>query len=71
MKKGGLGGYFNLLGPHHHIDGEPIGVGPLTFKGKRDWTDSESAPERTWVNQYNFVPFGLMGEVIIQRRMEG
>jgi len=70
MKKAGLGGYFNLLGPHHPLDGEPIGVGSLTFKGKRDWTDSESAPERTWVNQYNFVPFGLSGEVIIQRRME-
>lgn len=55
----------NLLGPHHHIDGEPVGVGPLTFKGERDWTDLESTPERTWVNQYNFVPFGLKGKINI------
>jgi len=51
----------NLLGPHHHIDGELFAVGPGSFTGKRFWTDRPDAPENTWTDRYCFVRFGLNG----------
>ena len=38
----------NLLGPHHHRDGELLGVGPHSFADEANWTDI-----------YQFVPFGM------------
>ncbi|MGQ9629689.1 MAG: glycosyl hydrolase [bacterium] len=49
----------NLLGPHHHIDGELGRVGPGSFSGRKTWCDRPDAPEDTWTDTYWFVPFGL------------
>jgi len=38
----------NLLGPHHHSEGELLFVGPGSF-----------VDEAHWVDGYNFVPYGL------------
>lgn len=40
----------NLLGPHHHRDGEILRVSPATFS---DWLN--------WTDEYNFVRFGVEG----------
>ena len=40
----------NLLGPHHHVAGEPGWVSPQCFRRGPDWVD-----------EYRFVPFGLTG----------
>lgn len=55
----------NLLGPHHHIDGELHMVGPDSFLGKKGWTDRRDAPDSTWKDGYNVVNFGIEGEVIV------
>lgn len=58
----------NMLGPHHHIDGEPFNVGPGSFTGEWSWVEKKSeanpatAEERQknyWDERYAFVPFGL------------
>lgn len=38
----------NLLGPHHHADGELYAVGPFSYKDEGKWTD-----------EYCFVRFGI------------
>ena len=43
-----VGSLRNLLGPHHHKAGELLSVGPGSF-----------VDEVNWVDDYNFVPFGL------------
>ncbi|HOX36384.1 MAG TPA: glycosyl hydrolase [Candidatus Brocadiia bacterium] len=55
----------NLFGPHHHVRGEPQQVSPLTFRGRKTWTDDEASPQKTWTDRYCFVPFGLGGPVTI------
>jgi hypothetical protein len=59
----------NLLGPHHHIDGESYKVGPESFAGKWSWTEKETEAfpaieeERVrnyWKDGYSFVTFGLV-----------
>jgi hypothetical protein len=59
----------NLLGPHHHIDGESYRVGPESFSGKWSWAEKETeafpaTPEERsrdyWKKGYSFVTFGLM-----------
>jgi hypothetical protein len=58
----------NLLGPHHHKDGECYSVGPDSFTGKWSWVEkkTEAIPsteeERKadyWLDRYAFVEFGL------------
>lgn len=58
----------NLMGPHHHIDGEIYNVGPESFTGKWSWCDRptegvESNPDdmqkNYWTDNYTFVTFGL------------
>jgi hypothetical protein len=44
----------NLLGPHHHRNGELRGVGPDSFSDARNWTDV-----------YQFVPFGFASVRIV------
>lgn len=47
----------NLLGPHHHTDGELYGVGPGSFlKGDGSF----------WEDRYNFVRFGIENGVSIR-----
>ncbi len=53
----------NLLGPHHHIDGELYSVGPGSFRFLKSWTDRGDAPEQIWTDSYSFVRFGLAGGV--------
>jgi len=45
----------NLLGPHHHTDGELYGVGPGSFNGEENWMD-----------EYCFVRFGIEKSISIQ-----
>ncbi len=58
----------NLLGPHHHIDGECYNVGPDSFTGKWSWVERKSEADATeildrtknyWTDTYCFVEFGL------------
>ncbi len=58
----------NLLGPHHHIDGECYNVGPDSFTGKWSWVERKSEADATdiadrtknyWTDSYSFVKFGL------------
>lgn len=58
----------NLLGPHHHIDGECYNVGPESFTGKWSWVERKSEADATeitdrnknyWTDTYSFVDFGL------------
>lgn len=58
----------NLLGPHHHINGEIYNVGPASFSGDWSWcerptegvpTDAEDITKSYWNDDYCFVTFGL------------
>lgn len=50
----------NLLGPHHHVKGEPIKIGPDSFTDKAGWTDKDLSPgANVYVDRYSFVRFGL------------
>lgn len=54
----------NLLGPHHHLSGEPQFVGPHTYMGVKGFEDSikyTSYPQNTFRKDCCFVPFGLDG----------
>lgn len=61
----------NLLGPHHHINGELYNVGPESFSGKWSWVEKKGETETTtpeirqknyWQDDYCFVKFGLAKE---------
>lgn len=56
----------NILGPHHHIDGELGAVGPESFSGMKSWVDRPDAPSRTFRDGYNCVNFGLSGPVTLR-----
>lgn len=58
----------NLLGPHHHIDGECYNVGPESFTGRWSWVERKSEADATdiddrtktyWTDTYCFVEFGI------------
>ncbi|PHV70449.1 hypothetical protein CS063_10165 [Sporanaerobium hydrogeniformans] len=58
----------NLLGPHHHINGEIYNVGPLSFSGEWSWCErptegveiQEVDRSRSyWRDDYCFVKFGI------------
>ena len=53
----------NLMGPHHHITGEPRFVGPHTFLGVVGFEDFITPEIRsgdtTYTDSYSFVPFGI------------
>lgn len=48
----------NLLGPHHHIDGEVYFVGPSSFTEKSGWAEGKIG-KPIWREGYNFVVFGV------------
>ena len=61
----------NLLGPHHHREGELINVGPESFTGRSTWTGGGAGEENwydlraagkthIWRNDYHCIPFGLL-----------
>ena len=47
----------NLLGPHHHVDGELYQVGPSSFTDEPGWADTGKT--EIWRDGYCFVRFGL------------
>ena len=53
----------NLMGPHHHITGEPRFVGPHTFLGVAGFEDfitpEINSGDNTYTDSYSFVPFGI------------
>lgn len=56
----------NLLGPHHHPEGEPYWVGPNSFRGEGEgWAErlARGEPEPSWLGSYALTEFGLFGEV--------
>jgi hypothetical protein len=69
----------NMLGPHHHNEGELIGVGPKSFtgaggfpdgRGDSDWYDlRKTTPNlKIWTDTYHFIPFGMLEAVRILER---
>lgn len=50
-----VGSCRNLLGPHHHKDGELYGVGPHSYLKHGD----------SWTDRYSLVRFGLEGDVTV------
>ena len=63
----------NLLGPHHHRDGELIMVGPESFSGvttwlgggpgEPDWFDKRFTKEtKIWRDDYHCIPFGFLSK---------
>lgn len=58
----------NTFGPHHHIAGENIFVGPSTFKGVQGWEDF-MVPWRNgdlWMDDYSFVIQGFSEPPILR-----
>ena len=66
----------NLLGPHHHNEGELIGVGPKSFtgaggfpdgRGDSNWYDLRKTTSKLkiWTDTYHFIPFGFLEPVRI------
>jgi len=66
----------NLLGPHHHIEGELSSVSPLhflpTFNGDRDmpssllkWANGQDEPS-DWSDRYCMVTLGQIGRVSLE-----
>lgn len=61
----------NLLGPHHHKDGELTKVGPNSFtglggfpdgRGERNWYDTRKVNNKNpiWTDHYMNIPFGFL-----------
>jgi len=55
----------NLLGPHHHDDGELYWVSPRSFAMSPGWL-SRKADHRPARQAYNVVDFGLAGAVVLR-----
>jgi hypothetical protein len=55
----------NLLGPHHHPDGELLQVSPPSFACVRGWFGRASG-HRCLPQDFNVVDFGLGGDVILR-----
>jgi hypothetical protein len=55
----------NMLGPHHHPDGELLWVSPGSFACEKGWSGRPPG-KRCFPNNYNVVDFGLGGNVILR-----
>jgi len=55
----------NMLGPHHHPDGEVLWVSPQSFACQRGWF-GRNAGHSCVPDDYNVVDFGLAGEVVLR-----
>jgi len=55
----------NMLGPHHHQDGEVLWVSPQSFACQRGWF-GRNAGHSCVPDDYNVVEFGLAGEVVLR-----
>jgi hypothetical protein len=49
----------NLLGPHHNVNANAIGVGPRSFYGSDEWREDPRSADDIWRDRYSFVPFGI------------
>ena len=54
-----IGSCRNLLGPHHNVNANPIGVGPRSFYGGEAWREDPRSFDDLWRDRYSFVPFGI------------
>jgi len=61
----------NLLGPHHHSEGELTGVGPRSFYGGNAWAADPRAEDDIWRDEYSFVPFGIIAAPHLSIQSEG
>jgi hypothetical protein len=55
----------NLLGPHHHEEGELHWVGPPAFACRRGWL-GRSPGHQCVAEDCNVVDFGLAGEAVLR-----
>ena len=55
----------NLMGPHHNADGERYDVGPDSFPGTLKLQRGHLVDNRDYRKDYNLVPFGLSGDVVL------
>lgn len=65
----------NLLGPHHHSEGELIAVGPASFTGNPIWPNTAGednwyelrlkGKSAVWRDDYCLIPFGLLDPPVI------
>ena len=55
----------NMLGPHHHQDGEVLWVSPQSFACQRGWF-GRSAGHSCNGDAYNVVDFGIGGDVVLR-----
>jgi hypothetical protein len=58
-------GLRNLLGPHHHEDGEVHVVSPQSFACTKGWY-GRSAGHGCFLDGYNVIDFGLGGDVVLR-----
>lgn len=69
----------NLLGPHHHVGGELVAVGPVSFTGKTSWTGKQvgendwyekriTGKTGIWRDDYFIIPYGVLAAPIIVER---
>jgi len=49
----------NLLGPHHNVNADPVGIGPRSFYGGARWREDPRSADGVWRDRYSFVPFGI------------
>ncbi|HMO26118.1 MAG TPA: hypothetical protein PKB10_07600, partial [Tepidisphaeraceae bacterium] len=63
----------NLLGPHHHPEGELAAVAPSMFEPKwispvaqavLDWANGRSTPLE-WSDRYSLIGFGGLGRITL------
>ncbi len=59
---------YNLFGPHRHIDGDRHVVSPEQYGGVKNFADRPDAPESTSGEYWNFVRFGISGDVVLVQK---
>ncbi|MBN2581522.1 MAG: hypothetical protein JXL80_00530, partial [Planctomycetes bacterium] len=55
----------NLMGPHHHRAGELYMAGPNQFVGRKRFHRGHLVDNHEYREDYNLVPFGLGGDVVL------
>jgi hypothetical protein len=55
----------NLLGPHHQAAGDAYSVGPESFDATQRIVRGHLAENPDYRADYNLVPFGLTGDVVV------
>lgn len=56
---------YNVFGPHRHIDGDRHLVSPDQYLGIKNFADRCDAPDNTFDDYWNFVRFGINGDVVL------